>query len=241
MRPLIERVVRELAALERPSASDGERRAADLAGRRAARRGLPRGAGGGGARPRRLLVAARAAQRRRAAGRRARPPDRRPGGRARGGRASTTTCRAGGCWFRRRALPHRPTYNVVAEAGDPRAERTVVFVAHHDAAHSGLVFHPALPRARDGAHAEAARQGRAERPDHLRRVPRPAAAGALGPDRPAAAAGARRLLRRRRHRHDGRHRPQRGGPGRQRQPQRRGGDRGAGALAGREPAGRACG
>src|SRR5687767_12481584 len=52
----------------------------------------------------------------------------------------------GRLWFRRRVLPHRPTYNVVAEAGDPRAERTVVFLAHHDAAHSGLVFHPALPR-----------------------------------------------------------------------------------------------
>jgi hypothetical protein len=34
----------------------------------------------------------------------------------------------------------------VAEAGDPGGERTVVFMAHHDAAHSGLVFHPALPR-----------------------------------------------------------------------------------------------
>jgi hypothetical protein len=43
-------------------------------------------------------------------------------------------------------LPHRSTWNVVAEAGDPDAARTVVFVAHHDAAHSGLVFHPALPR-----------------------------------------------------------------------------------------------
>jgi hypothetical protein len=43
-------------------------------------------------------------------------------------------------------LPHRPTFNVVAEAGDPDGERTVVFVAHHDAAHSGLVFHPALGR-----------------------------------------------------------------------------------------------
>jgi hypothetical protein len=33
MRPLIERVVRELASYERPSASDGERRAAEwLAG-----------------------------------------------------------------------------------------------------------------------------------------------------------------------------------------------------------------
>ena len=52
----------------------------------------------------------------------------------------------GRLWFRRRALPHRPTWNVVAETGDPDAARTVVFIAHHDAAHSGLVFHPALPR-----------------------------------------------------------------------------------------------
>jgi hypothetical protein len=50
-------------------------------------------------------------------------------------------------WFRRAFLPRRPTYNVVAEAGDAGAERTVVVVAHHDAAHSGLVFEPSLPRA----------------------------------------------------------------------------------------------
>jgi acetylornithine deacetylase/succinyl-diaminopimelate desuccinylase-like protein len=49
-------------------------------------------------------------------------------------------------WFRKVLLPHRSTFNVVAEAGDPNGERTVVFVAHHDAAHSGLVFHPALGR-----------------------------------------------------------------------------------------------
>jgi hypothetical protein len=45
----------------------------------------------------------------------------------------------------RRLLPRRTTYNVVCELGDPAAERTVVLIAHHDAAHSGLVFHPALP------------------------------------------------------------------------------------------------
>ena len=49
-------------------------------------------------------------------------------------------------WFRRAVLPHRATWNVVAEIGDADAERTVVFIAHHDAAHSGLVFHPVLPR-----------------------------------------------------------------------------------------------
>lgn len=49
-------------------------------------------------------------------------------------------------WFRRALLPHRTTTNVLAETGDPEASRTVVVVAHHDAAHSGLVFHPALGR-----------------------------------------------------------------------------------------------
>jgi len=45
----------------------------------------------------------------------------------------------------RRLLPKRTTYNVVCELGDPEAERTIVLIAHHDSAHSGLVFHPALP------------------------------------------------------------------------------------------------
>ena len=49
-------------------------------------------------------------------------------------------------WFRRAVLPHRSTWNVVAEVGDPDAERTFVLIAHHDAAHSGLIFHPILPR-----------------------------------------------------------------------------------------------
>lgn len=47
-------------------------------------------------------------------------------------------------WFRRRFLPQRTTVNVVAERGE--GERTYIFVAHHDSAHSGLVFHPAIPR-----------------------------------------------------------------------------------------------
>lgn len=49
----------------------------------------------------------------------------------------------------RRLLPKRTTYNVVCELGDPRAERTIVISAHHDAPHSGLVFHPALPELAD--------------------------------------------------------------------------------------------
>lgn len=50
----------------------------------------------------------------------------------------------GRLWFRRGFLPSRPTWNVVAQTGDPDAERTLVFVAHHDAAHWGLLFHPGV-------------------------------------------------------------------------------------------------
>jgi len=49
----------------------------------------------------------------------------------------------------RRVLPKRTTYNVVCELGPAEAERTIVLIAHHDAAHSGLVFHPALPKIAD--------------------------------------------------------------------------------------------
>jgi acetylornithine deacetylase/succinyl-diaminopimelate desuccinylase-like protein len=49
----------------------------------------------------------------------------------------------------RRLLPTRTTYNVVCEFGDPQAERTIVISAHHDAPHSGLVFHPAIPELAD--------------------------------------------------------------------------------------------
>src|SRR5206468_3063531 len=44
----------------------------------------------------------------------------------------------------RRVLPHRDTFNVIAEAGDPDAERTLLFISHHDAAHGGLIFTPQL-------------------------------------------------------------------------------------------------
>jgi hypothetical protein len=141
---LIERVVRELASYERPSASDGERRAADwLAGEfRAAGcrvRVEEERAHGGYWWPLGLLNAASALAallgRRLAA--------------VVGAVAAAAVyddVSGGRLWFRRRLLPHRPTWNVVAEAGDPHGTRTVAFIAHHDAAHSGLVFHPALPR-----------------------------------------------------------------------------------------------
>ena len=49
----------------------------------------------------------------------------------------------------RRLLPKRTTYNVVCELGPAAAERTVVLIAHHDAAHSGLIFHPQIPELAD--------------------------------------------------------------------------------------------
>ena len=140
-------LVEELERIERPSASDGERRAAEWVLAKLRELGAePRieaepahgtywwplgigaalGALGGLAalRGRRLLGALLGAAG--AAGIAADfPPGRRP---------------------LRRLLPRRTAYNVVCEFGPPDAERTMVIVAHHDAAHPGVVFHPSLPQ-----------------------------------------------------------------------------------------------
>ena len=144
-RALIERVIQELASYERGSASPGERRAAEwLAGelRDAGCRDVrveEESAHGGYWWPLGLLNAAPAL-----AAMLGRVPAALVGGAA--SAAVYDDVSGGGLWFRRRTLPHRPAWNVVAEVGDPDAPRTVVFIAHHDAAHSGLVFHPELPR-----------------------------------------------------------------------------------------------
>jgi Peptidase family M28 len=44
----------------------------------------------------------------------------------------------------RRLLPKLTTPNVLAWAGDEQADETLVLVAHHDAAQTGLLFHPGL-------------------------------------------------------------------------------------------------
>ena len=44
--------------------------------------------------------------------------------------------------YLRRVLRRRRTFNVVAEAGCPGGDRTVVLVAHHDAPSSGAIFDP---------------------------------------------------------------------------------------------------
>jgi hypothetical protein len=157
--------IHELAAFERPSASDGERRAADWIAARLQELGCDasvereRAHGGywwpiGTANV--LAVAG---------GWLARPGRRGPI-RALGAALATAAGIAlwddlghGRRWFRRATLPHRDTWNVVAETGDRSAERTVVLVAHHDAAHSGLVFHPGFgeiaPRLTPRAHERA--------------------------------------------------------------------------------------
>ena len=144
-RPLIERVIRELASYERGSASAGERRAAEwlagelrAAGCREVRVEKER-AHGGYWWPLGLLNAASGL-----AALAGRLPAAVVGAFA--SAAVYDDVSGGRLWFRRRLLPHRSTWNVVAELGDPEAPRTVVYVAHHDAAHSGLIFHPALPR-----------------------------------------------------------------------------------------------
>jgi hypothetical protein len=48
--------------------------------------------------------------------------------------------------FRRATMRRKPTWNVIAESGDPQGEHTIVLLAHHDAAPTGMIFDPALQR-----------------------------------------------------------------------------------------------
>lgn len=145
-------LVHELASFDRASASDGERRAAELIAARLREFGCrvnveEERAHGGYWWPIGLVNTAAAiagvnALRRRTLGSRALAATIAGIGAA----ALWDDLGHGRRWFRRALLPHRSTWNVVAETGDPAAERTVVLIAHHDAAHSGLIFHPVLPR-----------------------------------------------------------------------------------------------
>ena len=51
----------------------------------------------------------------------------------------------------RSLLPASLATNVLATLGPADATRTVVVLVHHDSAHAGLVFHPAIPNAIEGA------------------------------------------------------------------------------------------
>jgi Peptidase family M28 len=146
-RARLRELLEELEAIERPSASEGERRAAEWLLQRFAELGAearieaepahgtywwPLGIGAAlgalGAlaalRGRRMLGAALGAL----------------------GAAGIADDFPPGQRRLRRFLPKRTTYNVLCELGAPDAERTVVVIAHHDAAHSGLVFHPEIPQ-----------------------------------------------------------------------------------------------
>ena len=48
--------------------------------------------------------------------------------------------------------------NVVAEFGDPDTGPTLVFFSHHDAAHPGFVFNPAVVELAAGSHVRAAQR-----------------------------------------------------------------------------------
>lgn len=148
-RPELEGWVRHLAAIERPSASDGERQAAEWIAERLREFGCDarverETAHGGYWWPLGLLnaasaIAALVARRTR------RPRDRRAAALVGAAAAALIWDDVGhGARWHRRLLPRRPTFNVVAETGDPDASRTVVLIAHHDAAHTGAIFNPAI-------------------------------------------------------------------------------------------------
>jgi hypothetical protein len=134
-------VVEHLQAIDRPPASAGERRAAEWLRDELTGHGLParieeESATGSFPIPVALLCAAGAAA---GLSRRARPLAAIAGLAASAGIADDAS---GGPHVFRRLLPRRTTCNVVADGGDPDGAETVVFVAHHDAANGGLVFHP---------------------------------------------------------------------------------------------------
>lgn len=106
-----------------------------------------------------------------------------------GAAAGVTDELAAGPRVLRRLLPKQITANVVARAGDPSAARTLVVVAHHDAAHTSVFFDPRIT-AHVGFRSE---QG----PDNPTQLPPVMAPIAIAPGLVAlgSIAGARRLTR----------------------------------------------
>jgi hypothetical protein len=146
--PPVERLraqVAALSAIHRPSASEGEREAALWVEQQMRSHGArvqteTERAHGGYWMPLTLLSLAGAVGA--IAGARSRPLGAALAGAAAAGIWDDIT---GGAHHLRRVLPQHDAFNVVAEMGPADAARTVVLVAHHDAAKSGLIFHPGVP------------------------------------------------------------------------------------------------
>ena len=125
---MLDDVIRALAPIERPPGSPGERQAAEWLADRLGGADLEEHPVHGGFWAPIGLLSALAAT---------------------GNRAGAALALIGlvdeidcGSYRFRNALGRRRTaVNVVAERGDPAADRTLVVMAHHDAAQSGLVFH----------------------------------------------------------------------------------------------------
>lgn len=136
--------IAELAAMDRGSATEGETRAAERIAQMLRDRGLnpqlePERSAGGfwqatGTAAALGAIAGLIGGRRRAAGALM----------GLGAAAAMVDDVSAGPHLLRMALPRRTTRNVLAWAGDPNARETVVLVAHHDSAHTGLLFHPGL-------------------------------------------------------------------------------------------------
>jgi hypothetical protein len=144
----VEAAVRHLETIERGTASPGERQAADWIAQRLGELGcaahteseqvhggywIPVGAPAAAAAALGLLALRGSGVARLAA---------LAGGTA--AAASILDDISGGAQLSRRALPKRESRNVVAVAGDPDGEHTLVLVAHHDAGHGGAVFDHSL-------------------------------------------------------------------------------------------------
>lgn len=125
---MLDEVIRALAPIERPPGSRGERQAAEWLAERLGGAELEAHPVHGGFWLPIGLLSALAATGRRA-----------PAALAVAGLVDEIDC---GSYRFRNALGRRRTaVNVVAERGDPSAARTIVVMAHHDAAQSGLIFH----------------------------------------------------------------------------------------------------
>jgi hypothetical protein len=145
---LLREVIEALAPLERLAGSEGERQAAEWIAARLERAGArsvaidaERFHDGFAGMLGNLAAASAASGAIAAAGRRSRLV------RAAAGAAAATAgaliaddISNGRRPWRKAVMEEKTTHNVVAEAGDPGAERTLVLMAHHDAARTGQVF-----------------------------------------------------------------------------------------------------